>query len=82
MIKVIRRTSDNKYLKSVESDTWVDDVKEAYEMTHRECESAKVVLLNTYSVESIKEIANYAKNKPISKEEYDELLALLKNKIK
>jgi ribonuclease PH len=80
MIKVIKRISDNKYLQSVENDVWVDDVKDAYEMTYRECESAKVTLLNTYSTESIKEIVNLKKNKPISREEYDELLALLKNK--
>ena len=30
MIKLIQRTTDNKYLKSVETETWVDNVKEAF----------------------------------------------------
>jgi hypothetical protein len=80
MIKIIVRKSDKKFLQSVENDVWVDDVKDAYEMTYRECESAKNSLLNTYTKEDIKELVNFAKNKAISKEEYDELLALLKNK--
>jgi hypothetical protein len=80
MVKIIKRVSDKKYLQSVENDVWVDDVKDAYEMTYRECESVKNSLLNTYTKEDIKELVNFAKNKAISKEEYDELLALLKNK--
>jgi hypothetical protein len=80
MIKIIVRKSDKKFLQSVENDVWVDDVKVAYEMTPKECESAKAILFNTYAKEDIKEIVNFSKNKLISKEEYDELLALLKNK--
>jgi hypothetical protein len=47
MIKLIQRTTDNKYLQSVETDTWVDDVKDAFEMTYRECEEAKTELIKT-----------------------------------
>jgi hypothetical protein len=78
MIKVIQRTTDNKYLQSVENDVWVDDVKEAYEMSYRESENAKTELLNTYSVEQLKEIVNMRKSKPISEEERRELINLLK----
>ena len=78
MVKYIKRTTDNKYLQSLETDTWVDNAKEAYEMTYRECESAKTQLLNTYSLEQLKEIVNFQKQKPITKEEKKELLSLLK----
>ena len=78
MVKYIKRTTDNKYLQSLETDTWVDNAKEAYEMTYRECESAKTQLLNTYSLEQLKEIVNSQKQKPITKEEKKELLSLLK----
>jgi len=78
MIKIIQRTTDNKYLQSIETDTWVDNVKDAFEMTYRECELAKTELLNTYTSEQIKEIVNMGKNKPITKEEKKELLNLLK----
>ena len=78
MIKVIKRTTDNKFLQSVETDTWVDDVKDAFEMTYRECETAKTELLNTYTSEQIKEIVNMSKHKPISEEEKKELINLIK----
>jgi hypothetical protein len=78
MVKYIKRTTDNKYLQSLETDTWVDNVKEAYEMTYRECESAKTQLLNTYTLEQLKEIVNLQKQKPITEEEKQELLNLLK----
>jgi hypothetical protein len=80
MIKVIKRTTDNKFLQSVETDTWVDDVKDAFEMTYRECNTAKTELLNTYTSEQIVEIVNMSKSKPITEEEKKELLNLLKNK--
>lgn len=80
MIKLIRRTTDKKYLQSVETDTWVDDVKQAFEMTYRECETAKTELLKTYTSEQIKEVVNMFKDKPVSEEEKQELLNLLKNK--
>ena len=78
MVKVIKRTTDNKYLQSVESDIWVDDIKEAFEMSYSECESTKTDLLNTYTSEQLKEIVNFNKLKPISEEEKQELLNLLK----
>jgi hypothetical protein len=80
MVKIIQRTTDNKYLQSVETDNWVDDIKESYEMTYRECENTKTQLLNTYTLEQLKEIVNLQKQKPITEEEKKELLNLLKNK--
>ena len=79
MIILIQRTTDNKYLKSVEVDTWVDNVKDAFEMTYRECNSAKEALLNTYTDEQLKLIVNLRKSKPITEEERIELINLLKN---
>jgi len=78
MIKIIQRTTDKKYLQSLETDTWVDNIKEAYEMTYRECETAKTQLLNTYTLEQLKEKVNLQKQKPITKEEKKELLDMLK----
>jgi hypothetical protein len=78
MVKYIKRTTDNKYLQSLETDTWVDNVKEAYEMTYRECKTAKTELLNTYTSDQLKEIVNLQKQKPITEEERLELLSLLK----
>jgi len=78
MVKIIKRTTDNKFLKSAEDDVWVDDKKEAFEMTHRECEAAKALLLNTYTSEQLKEIYNFNKQKPISDEERKELSDLIK----
>jgi hypothetical protein len=78
MIKLIQRTTDNKYLQSVETDTWIDDVKDAFEMTYRECETAKTELIKTYTEEQIKDIVNMRKHKTITKEEKRELLNLLK----
>jgi hypothetical protein len=80
MIKYIKRKSDNKFLQSLENDVWVDNSKDAYEMTYRECEDTKTTLLNTYTSEEITEGFNMFKSKPISKEEKKELLNLLKNK--
>jgi hypothetical protein len=80
MIKIIKRTTDNKFLQSIETDTWVDNVKDAFEMTYRECNTAKTELLNTYTSEQIVEIVNMSKSKPITEEEKKELLNLLKNK--
>jgi hypothetical protein len=80
MIKYIKRKSDNKFLQSLENDIWVDNAKDAYEMTYRECEDTKTTLLNTYTSEEITEVVNMFKNKPMSREEKKELLNLLKNK--
>jgi hypothetical protein len=78
MIKYIKRKSDNKFLQSLENDLWVDNTKDAYEMTYRECEDTKTILLNTYASEEITEVVNIFKNKPMSREEKKELLNLLK----
>jgi hypothetical protein len=80
MIKMIQRTTDNKYLQSIETDSWVDNVTEAFEMTYRECETAKTELLNTYTSDQMKEVVNMRKSKPISGEEKRELLDILKQK--
>jgi len=78
MIKLIQRTTDNKYLKSVETETWVDNVKEAFEMTHRECESAKTALNGVFFPEELKVIVDMRKYKSITEEEKRELLTLLR----
>ena len=78
MIKYIKRKSDNKFLQSLENDVWVDNSKDAYEMTYRECEETKTTLLNTYTSEEITEVFNMFKSKPISREEKKELINLLK----
>ena len=78
MIKLIQRTTDNKYLKSVETETWVDNVKEAFEMTYKEYNTSKETLLNTYTEEQLKVIVNIKKSKPMTKEEREELINLLK----
>jgi hypothetical protein len=80
MIKYIKRKSDNKFLQSLENDVWVDNSKDAYEMTHRECEDTKTTLINTFASEEITEVFNMFKSKPKSREEKKELLNLLKNK--
>jgi hypothetical protein len=80
MIKLIQRTTDNKYLKSLETETWVDNVKEAFEMTHREFEAAKIALDGVFLPEQLKVIVDMRKYKPITKEEREELITLLKNK--
>jgi hypothetical protein len=80
MVKYIKRKSDNKFLQSLENNLWVDNTKDAYEMTYRECEDTKTTLLNTYTSEEITEVVNMFKSKPMSREEKKELLNLLKNK--
>lgn len=78
MIKYIKRKIDNKFLQSLENDVWVDNSKDAYEMTYRECEETKTTLLNTYTSEEITEVVNMFKGKPMSREEKRELINLLK----
>jgi len=80
MIKLIQRTTDNKYLQSVETETWVDNVKDAFEMTYKEYNTSKETLLNTYTKEQLKTIVNMTKSKRITKEEREELINLLKNR--
>lgn len=78
MIKLLKRTTDKKYLQSIENDVWVDTKKEAFEMTYRECETIKTELYKTYQTEQIVEVVDMFKNKPVSDEEKQELLGLLK----
>lgn len=77
MIKIIKRTTDNKFLQSVETDTWVDNIRDAFEMTFKECDDVKTILLQTYSKEQIKELINLHKIKPISEEEKQQFLSSL-----
>jgi hypothetical protein len=78
MIQYIKRKSDNKFLQSLENNVWVDNVKDAYEMTLIECKNIKTELLNTYTSEEITEVVNMFKNKPMSREDKKEFLQLLK----
>jgi hypothetical protein len=80
MVKIIIRTTDNKFLKSVEGDVWVDDKKDAFEMTHRESLAAIEALLNTYEEKQLKLIYNFSKHKPISDEERKEFSDYIKGK--
>ena len=76
MIKIIKRTTDNKYLKSVETETWVDDIRDAFEMTYLECEAAKTALNGVFLPEQLKEIINPQKGKSMTEEERTQLSAI------
>jgi hypothetical protein len=80
MIKLIKRTTDNKFIQSVENDLWVDKIEEAFEMTYNECEAVKTELLKTYQQGELKEVINMQKIKPITLEEKTELLSLFARK--
>lgn len=80
MIKLIQRKTDKKYLQSLENDIWVENIKEAYQMTYRECNTIKEQLLNIYNQEQLHEIVDLKKSKPMSSEEIEELVNLLKIK--
>jgi len=80
MIKIIQRKTDKKYLQSLENDVWVDNRNDSFQMTYRECESVKEVLMNSYKKEEINEIVDFTKSKTMSPEEIEELFNLLKNK--
>lgn len=80
MIKVIKRTTDNNYLQSISADTWVSIYEEAFEMTHNECEAAKVELLNTYIQEQLIEMIDFQKTKPMSTQERKSIIDTLLNK--
>lgn len=77
MIKLIRRTTDKKYLQSLELGSWTDNVSEAFEMTYRECEDVKANLLESYETGQITEIVSFGKHKTISSEEKQDLLNML-----
>lgn len=80
MIKLIQRKTDKKYLQSLENDIWVENIKDAYQMTYRECNTIKEQLLNIYNQEQLSEIVDLKKSKPMSSEEIEELVSLLKIK--
>ena len=79
MVILIQRTTDKKYLKSLESDIWVDNIREGFEMSYRECLNTKESLLATYQPEQLKEVYNFHKLKEISREEKKEVLNQIKN---
>lgn len=78
MIIVLKRTTDNKYLQSLEGDIWVDNIKDAFEMSYREFNETKNQLLNTYSEEQLNVVTNLSKYKTITSEERKEIFSLLK----
>lgn len=78
MIQVIKRNTDNKFLKSVEADTWVDDIKDAYEMSFKECMDAKDALLNTYDGDSLSVLCDFTKTKATTREDRQAFLATIK----
>jgi len=78
MVKLIKRRSDNKFLVSSEDNTWSDSISEALLMTYHECESIKELLLNSYSIEDLKEIVDFSKRKPMTLIEAREIRNLLK----
>lgn len=79
MIKYIKRKSDNKFLQSLEQEIWVDNAKDAFEMTLFECKKIKDNLLSSYQEDEIIEVVNFIKNKQLSKKEKKELKTLLKD---
>lgn len=78
MVIYIRRKTDKKYLQSVQTDTWVDNAKDAYEMTYNECQAAKTELLNMYTSDQLVEVMNPQKMKPMTEEEKQEVINFLK----
>jgi hypothetical protein len=77
MIKILQRKTDNKYLQSAETDTWVDNIKDAFEMTVIEFNNAKDAL-SGYQSEDLKEILIIGKTKNVSIAERKALRDLLK----
>lgn len=78
MIQIIQRKSDNKYLQSAETNTWVDDSSEAFEMSLIEYIRVKNLLSTSYSDNDLKLIINGNKFKNISKEDKKETQNLFK----
>ena len=78
MVQIIQRKSDNKYLQSAETDTWVDDSSEAFEMSLIEYIRVKNLLSTSYSDNDLKIIINGNKFKNISKEDKKETQNLFK----
>lgn len=78
MVKYIKRTTDNKFLNSLENDVWVDNVKDALSMSYKDCKENMETLLNSYSEGELKEVVDFTKSIDIPNEEKEELLNLLK----
>lgn len=78
MIQIVQRKSDNKYLQSAESDTWVDNVSEAFEMSLLEYMTVKTFLSSNYSNDDLKVIINFSKMKEMSKQDKKEIKNLFK----
>ena len=78
MIQIIQRKSDNKYLQSVESDTWVDNSSDAFEMSLLEYMTVKTFLSSNYSNSDLKVIVNVSKMKDMTKQDKKETKALFK----
>lgn len=81
MIKIIQRKSDNKYLQSLEKELWSDNITDAYEMTLIEMENMRDDIYSKYSSDDLKEIVNFSKMKPLTKEEKKEVIDFFKKKI-
>lgn len=78
MIQIIQRKSDNKYLESVESDTWVDDISDSFEMSLLEYTKVKTILSSNYTDGDLKVIINFSKVKDMSKKDKKEIKNLFK----
>jgi hypothetical protein len=78
MIQIVQRKSDNKYLQSAESDTWVDNVSEAFEMSLLEYMTVKTFLSSNYSNSDLKVIVNASKMKDMTKQDKKEIKNLFK----
>ena len=78
MIQIIQRKSDNKYLQSTETDTWVDNISDAFEMSLLEYMTVKNYLSSNYSDNDLKVIINPSKIKNLSREDRKEIKNLFK----
>lgn len=78
MIQIVQRKSDNKYLQSIETDTWVDNASDAFEMSLLEYMTVKTFLSSNYSNNDLKVIVNVSKMKEISKQDKKEIKNLFK----
>jgi hypothetical protein len=78
MIQIVQRKSDNKYLQSIETDTWVDNASDAFEMSLLEYMTVKTFLSSNYSNNDLKVIVNVSKMKEMSKQDKKEIKNLFK----
>lgn len=78
MIQIVQRKSDSKYLQSIESDTWVDNRSDAFEMSLLEYTMAKPFLSSNYSNDDLRIIVDISKTKNISKQDKKEIKNLFK----